>query len=250
MLEPISRLSPCDRATPFPRVTTLFACFHLTSSRTPLPRHGTSIGLAPSGNSMARKAGDSGPRTLAAGMAGWTNGIPPPSTIAAQIVNNHSRANGAQEPQNNALFGQLLQEFLADPSAEESDVQLNLQLISVVVEAGFNALLKDNPFGRDVLLSQAKDGISVIRITIERNPGLLFYHDPGGADHTTQPPLVAKLLPTLFSLLSRPPLQALHADLRDLFHSFIQVLSISRNTWHEANVLFETYQASISGLIS
>ncbi|KAF9631673.1 Phosphatidylinositol 3-/4-kinase catalytic [Lasiodiplodia theobromae] len=199
---------------------------------------------------MARKAGDSGPRTLAAGMAGWTNGIPPPSTIAAQIVNNHSRANGAQEPQNNVLFGQLLQEFLADPSAEESDVRLNLQLISVVVEAGFNALLKENPFGRDVLLSQAKDGISVIRITIERNPGLLFYHDPSGADHTTQPPLVAKLLPTLFSLLSRPPLQALHADLRDLLHSFIQVLSISRNTWHEANVLFETYQTSISGLIS
>ncbi|OJD39951.1 protein kinase rad3 [Diplodia corticola] len=108
---------------------------------------------------MARKAGDPAPRVSAAGMAGRGNGVPPPSTIAAQIVDNHSRTHGAQEPQNNALFGQLLQEFLTDPSAEESDVRLNLQLVSVVVEAGFNALLKEDPFGRDLLLSQARDAI-------------------------------------------------------------------------------------------
>ncbi|KAL1650444.1 serine/threonine-protein kinase M1 [Diplodia intermedia] len=198
---------------------------------------------------MARKAGDPAPRVSAAGTAGWGNGVPPPSTIAAQIVDNHSRANGAQEPQNNALFGQLLQEFLTDPSAEESDVRLNLQLVSVVVEAGFNALLKENPFGRDVLLSQARDGMSVIRITIERNPGLLFCPDPVATDHATHPPLVAKLLPILFSLLSRPSLQSLHGDLRELLHSFIQVLSTDRRTWLEANLLIETYQASISGLI-
>ncbi|KAL0265041.1 serine/threonine-protein kinase M1 [Diplodia seriata] len=198
---------------------------------------------------MARKAGDPAPRVSADGTAGWGNGVPPPSTIAAQIVDNHSRANGAQEPQNNALFGQLLQEFLTDPSAEESDVRLNLQLVSVVVEAGFNALLKENPFGRDVLLSQARDGMSVIRITIERNPGLLFCPDPVATDHATHPPLVAKLLPIMFSLLSRPSLQSLHGELRELLHSFIQVLSTDRRTWLEANLLIETYQASISAIL-
>lgn len=182
-------------------------------------------------------------------MAGWNNGVLP-STIAAQIVNNHSRANETQEPQNNALFGQLLQEFLADPSAEEPDVRLNLQLISVVVEAGFNALLRENPFGQDVLLSQAKDGISVIQITITRNPELLFHHDQDDVDPAIQLPLVAKLLPKLFSLLSRPSLESLHADLRELLYSFIQALYTSQNTWHEADVLIETYQASISGLLS
>ncbi|GME37014.1 Phosphatidylinositol 3-/4-kinase catalytic [Neofusicoccum parvum] len=196
---------------------------------------------------MARRAGESAQRGPAAGVPGWGNGVPP-STIAAQIVNNHSRANETQEPQNNALFGQLLQEFLTDPSAEAPDVRLNLQLVSVVVEAGFNALLKENPFGRDVLLSQAKDGISVIRITIERNPELLFYHDQENEDSASQPPLVARLLPTLFSLLSRPSLELLHADLRDLLYSSIQALFAHHGTWDDAKVLVETYQACIIGL--
>lgn len=197
---------------------------------------------------MARKVGDPVQRVSAAGMTAQSNGVPPPSTIAAQIVNNHSRAHEAQEPTNNALFGQLLQEFLSDPSAEESNAETNLQLVSVVVEAGFKALLKENPFGRDVLLSQAKDGISVIRITIERNPELLFYAEAESSGSAAQPALAAKLLPTLFSLLSRPSLALLHADLRVLFHSFIQSLSAGSATRHHVNVLIETYQASVNGL--
>ncbi|KAK8184448.1 hypothetical protein BC567DRAFT_246964 [Phyllosticta citribraziliensis] len=111
---------------------------------------------------MARRTIDMGHPAAIADLAAGSNGIPPPSTIAAQIVNNHSRAHEQQEPQDNRLFGMLLQEFLADPSAGEKDVKLNLQLISVVVEAGLNALLKERePLGQHVMLSQARDSISV-----------------------------------------------------------------------------------------
>ncbi|KAH7045160.1 hypothetical protein B0J12DRAFT_669729 [Macrophomina phaseolina] len=194
---------------------------------------------------MARRTGHPVQR-----VAGHSNGVPPPSTIAAQIVNNHSRAHDAQQPTNNALFGQLLQEFLSDTSAEESSAETNLQLVSVVVEAGFNALLKENPFGQDVLLSQAKDGVSVVRITIERNPELLFYSKTESSGSVDQPVLAAKLLPTLFSLLSRPSLASLHGDLRDLLCSFLRSLSAGASTRRYANVLFETYYASVNAIVA
>ena len=79
------------------------------------------------------------------------NNLPPPSTIAAQIV--HNRANVArQEPENKALFGKLLQEYLRDPIAEDSSVETYAQLIQVVAEAGLDVMLSDDPFAPGNLL--------------------------------------------------------------------------------------------------
>lgn len=190
-----------------------------------------------------------------AGPAAYGNEIPP-STIAAQIVNNHSRANDQQEPQNNALYGMLLQEFLTDPSAGEKGVELNLQLISVVVEAGLNALLKERePLGQDVLLSQARDSISVIRISLERNPNLLFYQDASAENPIFHLPLVAWLIPKLFSLLTCPSLEALQGDLNTLLASMLCALSRPfkdsddslKDLWPESVLLLEFYQATIDG---
>jgi len=52
--------------------------------------------------------------------------LPPPSTIAAQIVYNRSNV-ARQEPENEALFGKLLQEYLRDPVVEEANVETNAQ---------------------------------------------------------------------------------------------------------------------------
>ncbi|KAF2135717.1 uncharacterized protein K452DRAFT_322886 [Aplosporella prunicola CBS 121167] len=195
---------------------------------------------------MARKAGDS-TRRGPAGAA--VRNDPPRSTITAQII-DASKTNDQQEPQNAALFGQLLQEFLTDPSVEEPNVMLNLQLLSVVVEAGFNALLKENLFGQDALLPQARDSLSVIRITVERNPRLLFYQNTEEAEGDSKPPLVAWLLPKLFSLLARPLLHPIYTDITELFAVFIRLLSTGRRTWQNANALIEIYQACIDSILT
>ncbi|KAK7608921.1 hypothetical protein JOL62DRAFT_524081 [Phyllosticta paracitricarpa] len=210
---------------------------------------------------MARRAIDVGQQGAIADPVAVSNGIPPPSTIAAQIVNNHSRANDQQEPQDNRLFGMLLQEFLADPSAGEKDVKLNLQLISVVVEAGLNALLKERePLGQHVMLSQARDSISVIRISVERDPSLLFCQNSGGEEPTGHLPLVAWLLPKLFSFLACPSLEPLQPDLISLLASLLRALSrLSRKVpdseaefrdfWKEGVHLLEFYQATIDAAL-
>ncbi|KAK8195018.1 uncharacterized protein BKA78DRAFT_366770 [Phyllosticta capitalensis] len=206
---------------------------------------------------MARRRVDMSQQAAVAGPAAYGNEIPP-STIAAQIVNNHSRANDQQEPQNNALYGMLLQEFLTDPSAGEKGVELNLQLISVVVEAGLNALLKERePLGQDVLLSQARDSISVIRISLERNPNLLFYQDASAENPIFHLPLVAWLIPKLFSLLTCPSLEALQGDLNTLLASMLCALSRPfkdsddslKDLWPESVLLLEFHQATIDAVI-
>ncbi|KAK8173648.1 hypothetical protein IWX90DRAFT_148777 [Phyllosticta citrichinensis] len=210
---------------------------------------------------MARRAIDMGHPAAIADLVAGSNGIPPPSTIAAQIVNNHSRANEQQEPQDNRLFGMLLQEFLADPSAGEKDVKLNLQLISVVVEAGLNVLLKERePLGQHVMLSQARDSISVIRISVERDPSLLFCQNPGAEEPILNLPLVAWLLPKLFSFLTCPSLEILQPYLTSLLASLLGALSrLSRKVpdseaefrdfWKEGLLLLEFYQATIDAVL-
>ena len=103
---------------------------------------------------MARRGGES--------TTPLANGGVPPSTIAAQIVNNHSNANAQKEPGTKAVFGQLLNEYLSDPSTDEPDSQLNAQLIYVVTEAGLDVLLQENPFAQNLLIPQATRSKSVV----------------------------------------------------------------------------------------
>ncbi|EON65245.1 hypothetical protein W97_04482 [Coniosporium apollinis CBS 100218] len=114
------------------------------------------------------------------------NGIPPPSTIAAQIVQHQSNANARREPENRALFGKLLQEYLNDPAAEESDAHINARLIHVIAEAGLDVLHKENPFAQELLVPQAIKSIAVITLVIQRYPKILLFVEPAGNHGTAR----------------------------------------------------------------
>lgn len=132
-----------------------------------------------------------------------TNGdAPPPSTIAAQIV--HNRANVArEEPENQELFSRLLQEYLDDPVAEETSLETNAQLISVVAEAGLDAVQKGDPFAPDAATRRAVDSIQVLRLTARRNPRVLFYNGKDTCTTGASPPLILVLLPKLLALAGK-----------------------------------------------
>jgi serine/threonine-protein kinase ATR len=174
------------------------------------------------------------------------NHLPLPSTIAAQIVHNHNRSNIArQEPENDALFGQLLQEYLRNPMAEEATVETNAQLISVVVEAGVDVLVKDNPFAPDALIQQARDSLTVISYTIEKIPGVLLFTGIGGIEDDL--PLFLWLLPKVLILLGRRHMEVLQKDLCDVLTTSIRSLQQTTEFWRHAATMQEIITAMVEG---
>ncbi|KAF2473193.1 uncharacterized protein BDR25DRAFT_257421, partial [Lindgomyces ingoldianus] len=190
---------------------------------------------------MARKGGSSTQRLASVPLA---NGNPPPSTIAAQIVNNASNVNAQQEPGSKVAFGQLLQEYLNDPSTDEPNSQLNTQLITVIAEAGLDALLQDNPFALKLLLPQASDSIAAIKLTIQRRPHLLL-STRNDDDGNPRPLLFIWLFPKLLGLLGDPNLQEIQEDVQDLLSTSISVLGRGSGLWQQAMSLAQLYRSCI-----
>lgn len=170
------------------------------------------------------------------------NGDAPPSTLAAQIVQNQTTNRASQQAGEKATFSGLLHEILHNPSAApETDIGVNVQLISVVVEAGLSVLARDDPFAQlDVLIPQAKDSLAVVEATIVRQAEVLFA--PIGQDG---PPLVLWLFARLFSLCGRPKCDAL--PITALINSAIGALSKSK-LWRSAATVQELIRECVNGM--
>lgn len=175
------------------------------------------------------------------------NGDVPPSTIAAQIVQNHSNIDARQEPENKALFGQLLQEYMRDPACEESSLETNAKLILVVAEAGLDGMLRDNPFAQDLLLPQAKASISVIQLTVVRTPEVLLYAEDDGTGGVTSPPLVLRLFAKLLTFLGRGNLSSVQTELKVLLSTCVSSLLRTSELWQSGLSLVWLYQACVDG---
>ncbi|KAF1999599.1 hypothetical protein P154DRAFT_467308, partial [Amniculicola lignicola CBS 123094] len=195
---------------------------------------------------MARKGGNATQRLAQLSVM---NGHPPPSTIAAQIVNNASNINAQQEPGSKAAFGQLLQEYLQDTTTDEPNSQLNAQLISVIAEAGLDALLQDNPFASDLLIPQARDSIAAIKLTIQRRPMLLLSPKDEGDDGIPRPLLFTWLFPKLLGLLGQPQFDTVQEDVKDLLGTFFDVLSRTFGLWRQAKAIVQSYRSCVDSIV-
>lgn len=173
-----------------------------------------------------------------------TNGdnAPPPSTLAAQIVQNQTTTKASQQSGEKATFAGLLHEILHNPSATpETDIGVNVQLISVVVEAGLSVLTRDDPFAQlDVLLPQAADSLAVVEATIVRQADVLFAHISQDG-----PPLTIWLLARLLPLCSRPKCGELNVS--GLINSAISAASKSK-LWRSAAVMQELVRECVNGM--
>lgn len=135
-------------------------------------------------------------------------GEPPVSTLAAQLVDNLTRGTQQSKHQDREDFEQLLrifetdsqdERYVDDPEAREESIKL----IDVVVKAGLDVLLRENPFeDRSLLIRQAVRSLAVIELTIRRNSELL--HTATGrdeADKRFHGPLYLWLLPKLLAII-------------------------------------------------
>jgi serine/threonine-protein kinase ATR len=199
---------------------------------------------------MARKGGSStqrmGPPPITNGLA-TTNGnsnVPPPSTIAAQIVQNASNLHARHDAAAKVSFGELVKEFLQHPSTDEPDPQL-VALICVIAEAGLEGLFKDDPFAQDQQRQQGIDSISALNLIIQKKPHLLLSAKDADEDGVTHPPLFVWLFPKLLGLLSHITLQPLHQHVQDLLGLCLKVLARSPIFWRSAASVATMYKSTI-----
>lgn len=170
---------------------------------------------------------------------------PPPSTYAAQIVQNQTRPAAPQQDGDHPTFPKLLHAILNDPAAaQETDLRVNVQLIDVVAEAGLAPLALNNPFAQyDVLISQANDSLAVIEKTIKRQPELLLT-----SVSEDGPPLALPLFARLLAICGRPKYEDL--PVARLFDSLIRTLTSSTELWQSGKTLQEVCQDVVDGKCS
>ena len=184
---------------------------------------------------MARRAVDNN--------AGHANGhMPPASTLAAQIVQNQTRNADTSQIGEEGIFQQLLHEILHNKTAvQETDINVNAQLISVVAEAGFAPLAIDNPLvDWNKLRSQALDSIDVIRATVKRQPGVVLTQLT-----VDGPPLLLRLLASLVTLYGC--LKDEDLPIADLLSHMISSMKASVNLWQKAELVREVIQECVDG---
>lgn len=167
----------------------------------------------------------------------------PQSTLAAQIVQNQTRTATSQQPAGETPdIRDLLQAVLYNQGAvQETDVKVNAQLVSVLIQTGLVPLRSANLFADDdVLLSLALDSISVIEATVKRQPEVLLEElTPGG------PQLFLDLLTALLGLCGKPRCERL--PVAQLLGSAVTALRQSINFWTQALLLQEVIQECVDG---
>ncbi|KAF2115782.1 hypothetical protein BDV96DRAFT_599348 [Lophiotrema nucula] len=199
---------------------------------------------------MARKGGNSKQRLAPPAPNGHN---PPPSTIAAQIVNNASNVKAQQQGDLKVAFPDLLKEYLKylnESSRDESDPQLNAQVIAVIAEAGLGPLLHDNPFAPGSTHEQGVDSLLAIKLTIKRRPPLLLSSKDEEPEGSLQPPLFIWLVPKLLGLLGHSNLDAIQQDVRDLLGTCLSVLGTQPALWQYTSSAVSLCRSCIDDLMT
>lgn len=198
---------------------------------------------------MARKGGGSAqrkapPSTTTVFANGNTNGHPPPSTIAAQIVHNAANVNSRQDAASKVTFGELVKEFLQHPSTDEPDAQL-VALICVVVEAGLEGLLRDDPFAQDQQREQGINSIEALIYLLHQKPHLLLSAKESDDSGNPQPPVIVWIFPKLLGLLTHATLQPIHLHVQNLLSLCLSLLARTSAYSRQASTVMQLYKASV-----
>lgn len=199
---------------------------------------------------MARKGGGSTqrmapPPTTNVHTNGNTNAIPPPSTIAAQIVHNAANVHSRQDAAAKVTFGELVKEFLQHPGIDEPDVQL-VALISVIVEAGLESLFKEDPFAQDQQRQQGINSINALMYLLDQKPHLLLSAKDSEDGGSPQPPLIIWLFPKLMGLLTHTTLHQIHQHIQGLLSLCLDVLTQTSTYSRKAVAVMQLYKSSVA----
>jgi serine/threonine-protein kinase ATR len=171
----------------------------------------------------------------------------PPSTMAAQLINNLSTTNKpSREPEQDDLK-RLMTEVsdLENSSTELSNVDVKLEhkhkMIYVFARAVLERLSNDDPFINTAqLVSQASEALDIFTSTIRETPAVLSYvlKPQETLQARGQEPLWMWLFPRVLTLLGRRECDDLTEKIKSFFSASFRAVAQSPKIWYLSSSFF------------
>ncbi|KAI5464134.1 hypothetical protein BGZ63DRAFT_349688 [Mariannaea sp. PMI_226] len=217
------------------------ACRHATR---------TMAGISYSNNAVVL-----GPRDLNSGAA---NSRPPPSTLAAQLVENISASTkSSKSDENSELKGlfTIIQRVKDDPTllkTPEERVEHNHMLIYVYSRVVLEGIKFDDPFlDRANVQTEGLKAINFLRFAIKETPKVLIYKpEKDEFLFRGREPLWLWLLPQLLRLLGHPQCLELVESLETLLQYFLSVVAQVASLWDLAPDMILYLRTNLACIIS
>jgi serine/threonine-protein kinase ATR len=171
----------------------------------------------------------------------------PPSTMAAQLINNLSTPNKPLRQAEQEDLKKLMDEVsnqeasIAEFPNNEAKLEHKHKMIYVFARAVLERLAGDDPF-LDVqnLVPQASDALEILVSTIKEMPDVLTYCVTPESQLLTrnQEPLWFWLFPRILALLGRRQCDALTEKIKGFFSVCFQVVAQSPTLWNLSSFFF------------
>ena len=169
--------------------------------------------------------------------AGQGHGVPPPSTLAAQLVEDISPSTKSSRSDENAELKGLfatIQRVKDNPTVLKSPaerIEHNHMLIYVYSRAVLENIKLDDPFlDQTHVRTEVLKAINFLRFTIKETPSVLKYSTDGdGYLFRGQEPLWVWLLPQLLKLLGHPHCKELQGSIEGFLQYFMLLVAASES---------------------
>jgi serine/threonine-protein kinase ATR len=185
---------------------------------------------------------------------GFPNGGPPPSTLAAQLVEDISvSGKSSRHDENSELKGLfvIIQRVKENPDllkSHQERVEHNHMLVYVYSRVVLEGLKLDDPFlDKAHVRSEALKAINFLRFTIKETPSVLVYQSANhGLLFRGQEQLWVWLLPHILRLLGHPSCLELEGSIEGFLQYLFLVIPRSGVLWEFASSLVLYLRATLT----
>lgn len=187
-----------------------------------------------------------------------SNAGPPPSTLAAQLVEDISASTKSSKSDENTelkgLFA-IIQRVKDDPQllkTSEERVEHNHMLIYVYVRVVLDGIKFDDPFfDRAHVRTEVLKAINFLRFTIKETPAVLDYRvAEGKLMFRGVEPLWVWLLPQLLRFLGHPQCVELGDSIEGLIQYFLLVIAQTASLWELGPLVMRYLRMSCQSMSS
>lgn len=184
------------------------------------------------------------------------NNGPPPSTLAAQLVENISASTRSSRPDETAelkKFFSIIEEVKNNPETLESHqdrIEHNHMLIYVFSRVVLEGLRWDDPFAdREHLHSEAVRAINFLKVTVRETPEVLVLSSPGTSFiFRGNEPLWLWILPRVLKMLGHSQCLNLTTAIESLFQDLSIVVAENGFLWPLASRLDQYLRSNFDGM--
>lgn len=205
--------------------------------------------MAPESHGKAAKSGQYG-LASAPGLTG-----PPPSTLAAQLVENIPTPNRSSRPDETSEMKRLfsaIERAKNDPKllkTREERIEHNHLLIYMSGIVVLDGLKWDDPFGNQAhLRTQALNVLNFLTVTIKETPTVLELKTDGKSFiFRGQEPLWLWIFPRLLRLLGHSRCIPIASAVHGLFSLILQLTTSNGSLWNMGSSIMQYFQTNLNG---